>query len=151
MPDTHQPITFLILDVSRLLRQRFERALDRAGLGVTAGEARALFAVGRAPGRKQSMLAEALNVEPMTLCGYLDRLEAAGLIVRLPDPTDRRAKLIQPTEKATPLIARIESLSQAIRRKATTALSEHQVSEVRDALAIMRTGLIEMEMEPESA
>lgn len=151
MPDTPQPITFLILDVSRLLRQRFERALDHAGLGLTAGEARALFGVGRTPGRRQNMLAENLNVEPMTLCGYLDRLEAAGLIVRLPDPSDRRAKLVHPTAKAEPLITRIEALSQSIRRRATAELSEHQVSEVRDALAIMRTGLIEMETEAETA
>src|SRR6185436_6922692 len=100
MPDSPQPLTFLMLDVSRLWRQRLERALDEAGLGLTAGEARALFVVGRHPALRQTELALRLNVEPMTMCGYLDRLEAAGMIERKPDPGDRRAKLVRPTAKA---------------------------------------------------
>ena len=35
-----------------------------------------------------------MGVEAMTLSAYLDRLEAAGLIERRPDPGDRRAKIV---------------------------------------------------------
>jgi len=39
----------------------------------------------------------------MTLSAYLDRLEANGLVARVPDPADRRAKNVVITEKAGPL------------------------------------------------
>ena len=60
-----------------------------------------------------------MNIEPMTLVGFLDRLEGAGLVVRQPQPGDRRAKLVSPTRKAEPLIRRIEEIAQAVRRQAT--------------------------------
>src|SRR4029078_8894860 len=55
-----EPITFLILDVARMIRQRFEDELGVAGLGITAGEARTLLWAGRSPGLRQTALAEKL-------------------------------------------------------------------------------------------
>jgi DNA-binding MarR family transcriptional regulator len=46
------------------------------------------------PGR----LAEAMRLSSGAMTNRLDRLEAAGLIRRLPDPHDRRGTLIEPTE-----------------------------------------------------
>ena len=48
-----EPITFLILEVAKLIRRRFDQALETAGLGITAGEARTLLYVGRMPGRRR--------------------------------------------------------------------------------------------------
>lgn len=148
MPDSVEPIAFLVSDVARVLRQRFEKALEVEGLGLTPGEARVLHMVGKFPGSRQNSLAERLSVEPMTMCGYLDRLEAAGFVTRTPDPTDRRARLVRPTERSTPLLLRIESVAQKVRRKATQALSEPQVQELRDGLESIRAALAEMEAEP---
>ena len=66
-------IGFLVVDVARLLRHRFEAALDAAGLGVTAGEARTLHHAAAAGLVRQALIAERMAVEPMTLVGYLDR------------------------------------------------------------------------------
>ena len=136
-----EPITFLILDAARLIRQRFERELETAGLGITAGEARTLLWAGRYPGLRQTALAEKLGVEPMTLVGFLDRLEAAGLVTRTQDPTDRRAKLVQPTAAATPLVARIESIARTVRQRAMGALGERQSEMIRAGLEQMRDAL----------
>jgi MarR family transcriptional regulator for hemolysin len=136
-----EPVTFLILDTARLIRQRFERELETAGLGITAGEARTLLWAGRYPGLRQAALAEKLGVEPMTLVGFLDRLEAAGLITREPDASDRRAKLIQPTAAATPLVARIEAIARAVRERAMGALGERQSEAIRAGLERMRDAL----------
>lgn len=133
-----EPITFLILDVARLIRQRFEDELGVAGLGVTAGEARTLLWAGRSRGLRQTALAEKLGVEPMTLVGFLDRLETAGLVRRAPDPADRRAKLVYPTDAAMPMIERIEAIALAVRRIATADLGERQGEAVRTALTRMR-------------
>jgi DNA-binding MarR family transcriptional regulator len=141
MTETSEPITFLVLDLARLIRQRFETELATAGLGVTAGEARTLLWAGRFPGLRQTALAEKLGVEPMTLIGFLDRLEAAGLLMRTPDPGDRRAKLVRPTEAARPLVARIETIALAVRRAASADLGEKQVEAIRSGLSRMRAAL----------
>ncbi len=49
--------------------------------------------------RSPGQLADDMRVSSGTMTNRLDRLEAAGLIRRLPDPTDRRGQLIEPTEK----------------------------------------------------
>lgn len=136
-----EPITFLVLDAARLIRQRFERELEAAGLGMTAGEARTLLWAGRHPGLRQAALAEKLGVEPMTLVGFLDGLERAGLVTRETDPGDRRAKLVQPTAAAKPLVARIEAIARAVRERAMGALGERQAEAVRSGLERMRDAL----------
>ena len=65
------PLGFVIVDVARLLRRRFEKALENAGLGLTVAEARTLAFVSRRPGLRQSTLADELCVEPMTLVGLI--------------------------------------------------------------------------------
>lgn len=61
------------------------------------------------------MLAIKMNVEPMTLVGFLDRLEAQDLISRQVDPGDRRAKIIHLTAKAPPLVTRILEAGRQMR------------------------------------
>jgi DNA-binding MarR family transcriptional regulator len=43
-------------------------------------------------------LAETLRLSSGAMTNRLDRMEAAGLVRRVPDPTDRRATLVEPTE-----------------------------------------------------
>jgi DNA-binding MarR family transcriptional regulator len=143
MNESSEPITFLVLDLARLIRQRFEAELAKAGLGVTAGEARTLLWAGRFPGLRQSALAEKLGVEPMTLVGFLDRLEAAGLVSRSPDPGDRRAKLVAPTAVARPLIEKVEAIALAVRHTAMGDLGDRQVEAIRSGLSRMRIALAE--------
>ena len=88
-------VTMLVVDAARLMRRRFEAELAKSDTGLTAGAARTLFYVWTNPGLRQAALAEKMYVEPMTLVGYLDNLEKAGLIRRCPDPKDGRAKVIE--------------------------------------------------------
>ncbi|WP_321344095.1 MarR family transcriptional regulator [Breoghania sp.] len=129
-------ITFLLSDIARLVRQHFAEGLNDAGLGLTLGEARTLAFVRRLPGRRQSVIAEYLGVEPMTLVGFLDKLEKAGLVVRETDPDDRRAKRITATPAAAPAIARLDALVAQIRDTAVSGLSE---SEVEQAVRLLET------------
>lgn len=138
---TDDTIGFLVVDVARLLRRRFEAALDAAGLGITAGEARALHHAAAAGPVRQSLLAERMAVEPMTLVGYLDRLERAGLAERTPDPADRRAKLVRTTPAADAIMARIAEIALDVRRGATAGMSADDVGRMREALKLMRANL----------
>lgn len=135
------PIGFMLVDAARLYRARLDQAFEQAGLGVTAGEARTLAHVNINPGLRQTALAVRMNVEPMTLVGFLDRLEAQGLVVRETDPTDRRAKIIRLTEAAAPLLERVMAASAGAREEALKGLSDPDRAAFRSALALIRTNL----------
>ncbi len=139
------PFGFLLIDSARLLRARFDRALDDAQLGLTAGEARALFHVHFHEPSRQTALAARMGVEPMTLVGFLDRLEAAGLVVREPDPTDRRAKIVRLTGQAQAFLERAMAVTRGVREAALKDFSPDEIDLFRTMLARLRTRLLEDE------
>ena len=142
--DSKETIAFLIGDAARLFRQRFEEALAADGLEVTVGEARTLFHAARGGGLRQSVLAERMSIEPMTLVNFLDRLEARGWIVREPDPGDRRAKIVRVTDAAAPLVARVDRIAADVRARASAGLSARDMAAVRRGLQVMRTNLADL-------
>jgi DNA-binding MarR family transcriptional regulator len=137
-PDT---IVFLVGDVSRAVRRRFETAITSGGLEVTVGESRTLFHAGLYDGIRQAALAERMSIEPMTLVNYLDRLEARGWIARETDPNDRRAKIVRVTPAAAPLVEKLQAMAREVRRQAVAGLSEREIEVVSRALERMRGNL----------
>ena len=71
---------FLLNDISRLMRQEFNRRVE--GFGLTRAQWLFLFYVARRPGCTQSDLAEELQVQKITVSRQADRLERAGWIER---------------------------------------------------------------------
>lgn len=88
--DTDQNFGFLVADITRLLRERFNGTAQSVGL--TLAQARALAYLARHEGISQVALARLLEVQPITLLRQLDRLADSGLIERRPHPADRRAQ-----------------------------------------------------------
>ena len=136
-----ETIAFLIGDAARLFRQRFEEALAVEGLDITVGEARTLFHAARGGGARQSVLAERMNIEPMTLVNFLDRLESRGWVRREVDPKDRRAKVVRVTEAARPLVERVDKIAADVRARASVGVSSREMSATRRALQAMRANL----------
>jgi DNA-binding MarR family transcriptional regulator len=71
-----------------------EFELDRRSFGLL-GKLRKHGPPYRVPAGK---LADDLRLSSGAMTNRLDRMEAAGLVRRVPDPTDRRAILVEPTE-----------------------------------------------------
>lgn len=139
-------VTMLVVDLARMLRRRFEAALADVETGLTVGEARTLFYVWRNPGHRQAALADIMFVEPMTLVGYLDSLERAGLIRRCPDPRDKRAKLVELTADADPLLERIGTALQSVRATALENIAEKDREHLETLLQVMKDSLISKEL-----
>jgi DNA-binding MarR family transcriptional regulator len=115
-------IGFLVNDAARLMRRRFD---ERARLiGVTRQQWRTLFFVSRNEGANQGFLADMLEVEPITLCRMIDRLEESGMVERRRDPADRRAWQIFLTPKALPLIDRLHAIGEAMVEDALRGIPE---------------------------
>lgn len=106
---------FVLNDVARLMRKRFEQRARAASLGLTRAQAAVLANLARQEGINQVSLAQILELEPITLARLLDRLQAASLIERRPDPKDRRAHLLYLTN---PLIRCWTGFSRLLPRSA---------------------------------
>ncbi|NDV87464.1 MarR family transcriptional regulator [Aurantimonas aggregata] len=132
---------FLLVDAARLFRQSFEKAVVEAGLELTPGEIRALAYVARFEGTRQAVLAERMGVEPMTLSAYLDRLEARGLISRTVDPSDRRAKVVRPTEAADKVFTEVRPVAMALYEQTVDGFSEDERVLVDTLLQKIRANL----------
>ncbi|WP_374405365.1 MarR family winged helix-turn-helix transcriptional regulator [Pelagerythrobacter sp.] len=98
---------YLLSDAGRLLRRSFDERVRE--LGVTSPQARLLLNLERHPRRNQVFYADLLEIEPITLCRMVDRMEEAGLVERHPDPDDRRARLLHLTKRSSGEIARIRA------------------------------------------
>lgn len=142
---------FVINDVARLMRKRFEQRARAASLGLTRAQAAVLANLARQEGINQVSLAQILELEPITLARLLDRLQAARLIERRPDPKDRRAHLLYLTEAAFPLLDRIFALAAEVREDALAGIPEPQRGLLLEMLIEMKANLTEQASETEAA
>ena len=81
------------------------------------------------PGRRQSELAEALNIKRSNFVPIIDALEARGLLTRGKSPDDRRSYSIEvtPTGKALVIKATAPILAESERAAAVLSGSEQSV------------------------
>jgi DNA-binding MarR family transcriptional regulator len=119
--DADRSVGFLISDLARLLRRSFDRRVQ--ALGLTQAQWRAILNLSRAEGMTQSALAEALEVQPITLARLVDRMEAAGWVERRNHPLDRRAVQLYLTAKSEPLLTEMQRRARGLLDEATAGLS----------------------------
>jgi len=100
---------FLLRDVSRRYVNRFERRAREISL--TLPQCKVLVRLDKNEGVSQARLAELAEIEPMTMVRILDRMERDGWLERRPDPSDRRARRLYLTKRASPLLDEIWRLA----------------------------------------
>jgi DNA-binding MarR family transcriptional regulator len=129
----------MLADTSRLLRRSFDaRARD---IGVTRTQWQVLTTLLRHEGVNQGGLAELLDVEPITVCRMVDRLQEAALVERRADPTDRRSWRLFLTPRAHDLIAQLRPLANAMIEEALTGIDDGERDRLRDLLDKIRDNL----------
>lgn len=97
------PLTEGIVQRLQFLAKRFNQSMDQTleefGLEHRSYDLLGkLRSVGPPYQRTPGELADAMHLSSGAMTNRLDRVEEAGLIRRLPDPSDRRGTLIEPTE-----------------------------------------------------
>jgi len=130
---------FLLADNSRLARWAFDQQVRE--IGVTGPQARLLLLLNRFPGENQSFYAERLEVEPITLCRMVDRLEEAGLIERRRDPGDRRAWRLHLTTKSEKTIKGLQHRVDSLVDEMLDGLSGAEQSELERLLKAIGANL----------
>ncbi len=125
----------LLNDASRAIRRRFEQRTAEHGLSAT--QWRLLrHAVTSGPAT-QAMLATALDVEPISVSRLVDRMEQSGWVIRVPHPDDRRARIVQPTEKAMAVAESVRDIAFAVYAEALAPLDDAGRRQFHDALLTM--------------
>ena len=127
---------FEIGETAHSLRKAFDRIA--VGLGVTRAQWKVLFRLTHQPGLRQVELADMLDIEPITLCRIVDRLEESGLVERTRDPDDRRAWRLHVTEQAQPLIEKLQSVGARLVEQAFAGIDPKDIESARHVLARVR-------------
>lgn len=138
---------FLLADASRLLRKRFEA--ESRDLAMTSAQLHVMARLRRNEGIGQAALAAMLELEPMTLCRHIDRMEAAGLVERRPDPADRRARRLFTTDAGRELLEPMRARAATVYEQVQAGISPEDRDRLRAALRIIIANLSAAEAEPD--
>ncbi|PZR51912.1 MarR family transcriptional regulator [Xylanimonas oleitrophica] len=121
-----------LTEASRALRR--DAAASREG--VTPGQTRLLRVLARAEGPLRAVdLATALDVAPRSVTSKVDQAEAEGHVRRLPDPQDRRVRLVELTDAGRDALRRVWAER---RRGAATRLERLAPAEREELVRLLR-------------
>ncbi len=85
----------------------FAETMKAEGLDLTAPQFAALFMLNDHPGIDQATLAGLIAYDRPTIGGVVDRLVGKGLVTRVTNPEDRRAKRLALTDAGRDLLVRL--------------------------------------------
>jgi MarR family transcriptional regulator, transcriptional regulator for hemolysin len=112
---------FALFEMQRMLRLYADKQARRYGL--TRAQWAVLAKLERTEGLKQTEIADAMEMQPITLTRLIDKLCDAGLIERRSDLQDRRVNRLYLTEASRPLMAKLAVLRGEITQTALASLS----------------------------
>jgi MarR family transcriptional regulator for hemolysin len=130
---------FLLHEVARLLRKRFEQNARDSGL--TRSQWQVLAYLAQNEGINQARLAELIEIEPITLCRIADKLERLMLIVRNPHPTDRRRRLLHLMPTARSRLEQAGEYGDVTHREALVGVSEADRQHLLKTLQALKANL----------
>lgn len=132
------PTSLLMFIASRYASERIFRTLQDAGFDdVTIAQAR--LTMGLDPeGTRLSVLAERAQIAKQTATALVDRLERAGYVERVPDPTDGRARLVRMTARAEAILPIARAEEQRIEAEWAAHLGRERMGQLREALTSLR-------------
>jgi hypothetical protein len=144
LPNFDRSLGFVVSDISRLLRKSFERKVR--GYGLTRAQWLLLYHAARQPGASQSDLAEALQLEKITISRHAARLERGGWLARSDHAQDGRAYRVQLTAKATGLIGQLSGAVDELTEEAMAGLPAARRHALIDDLLRIKANLAEIDL-----
>ena len=126
---------FLISRIKQVGGRLFDRMLAEADIDAFNGaQGRILYVLWQGDGLTISQLSAQTSLANTTLTSMLDRMEQAGLILREPSPSDRRALLIRLTDKARALREDYDRISQRMNEMYYLSFTEAEIRQFESYL-----------------
>jgi DNA-binding MarR family transcriptional regulator len=128
-----------LLKVARELRR------ESHALGVTGGQVSLLFQIQQNRGIGVRDLAALERISPASMSSHVDRLERAGLILRTPDPSDRRRQGLSLSREGERVLRSVKSRRTAWLAARLQQLSPEELAAIDAAVEPLLTLLEETE------
>jgi DNA-binding MarR family transcriptional regulator len=112
-----------------------------APLGLHPGQEVLLLELDAKGPRTQGQLAVACGCEPPTITNSVRRLEAAGLVVRRPSPSDGRATIVDLSEKGRTLMPKLRIAWLQLGEQTVTGVTTRALPELTGALQELAASL----------
>jgi DNA-binding MarR family transcriptional regulator len=133
----------LIATVHALQRFADARIAHCAAPGKLSGSRlRVLLAVAEAGSMRMGDLAAELGIAARTVTDLVDGLEREGLLVRRPDPTDRRATLLELSAVAQEHFESVRTTQHQMSEEILAPLDDAERRQLQDLLQRLRMGPI---------
>ena len=134
--DIEKSVGFLLAKAYQKACAIFKEYLDPYGL--TPQQFSLLAFLWQQDGLSQAELSTKSQIDRTTMGGLIDRLQADGLVRRLPHPDDRRAHHICLTEKGKGLEDELCALATTARDRFVAGLSEQEHDSLQKLLEKLR-------------
>ena len=122
----------------RALENRIFAALAEAGFDdFTPAQARVMQRIGP-NGTRLTELAEQAQITKQTAGFLVDQLEKTGYVTRLPDPTDKRARLVCLAEKASSAQRIGAAVVAEVEKEWEEHIGTRRMKQLREALTLLR-------------
>ena len=126
------PIGLHLTRCARTVSRAFDDALAEAGGSLP--EWLVLLTLKIRPHASQREVAASIGLTDATLTHHLNGMDAAGLLSRRRDPTNRRVHVVEPTDSGDDAFVRMRAAAVAFDRRLRRGLSERDVDVLRDLL-----------------
>jgi DNA-binding MarR family transcriptional regulator len=132
-----QNIGLLLFYPYRAMEERVLARVREAGYDVTAAQGRIFARVGPS-GTRLSDLAAQAQVTKATAGFIVDQLEHSGLVTRVTDPRDGRARLVTITDKGARAVQLAAEEVAAVEREWAAHLGARRMQQLRQTLTQLR-------------
>jgi DNA-binding MarR family transcriptional regulator len=143
----NEPLGRLIYYTAQDIRNMAEKILQPFDL--TVEQMHLLKYMSVDTGLTQKGLGAMVNKSPANLTRILDRLEMKALIIRQPDPGDRRVYLVFLTDKGIALMQQVHETFQSFSSAMLQGISDEMQQIVKACLESMRVNIERMTLESE--
>ena len=137
MSDDDQNTGLLLFYPYRAMEARVLARVRAAGYEVTPAQGRIFARIGPS-GTRLSDLAAQAQVTKATAGFIVDQLERSGLVTRVPDPADGRARLVTITDKGHNAVRLAAEEVAAVEEEWTAHLGVRRMRQLRQALTQLR-------------
>ena len=127
--------------ISKDMRTAIDRSLSEFDLRTQ--QAGVLLHCCRLRGASPSQLASMVGTDTAGITGLIDQLEKRGLVIRQANPSDRRATIVEPTEKGRSLLPGISGVFRTLHTQLLAGFSRDEKSMLEELLRRLRRNVEE--------
>ncbi|WP_240661393.1 MULTISPECIES: MarR family winged helix-turn-helix transcriptional regulator [unclassified Streptomyces] len=134
------PISHTIFRIARLHRMLAGALLRDVGL--YPGQELVMMQLWETGAQRQSDLAKVLDSDAATMTRTIQRLEKSGFVRRSPDPTDKRASLVEPTAASQVLRRQVEDVWARLEELTIKDMPSENRAQLLDGMLALEANLL---------